>query len=92
MSRWPSERQFASWVTLSPHNRITGGRIISSRTQPSANRAADILRVAAMSVGRTETALGAVYRRLASCIGKAKANTATARKIAILAEVSCSSA
>jgi len=84
MSRWPTENHFASWVTLAPHNRITGGRLISSRTQPSANRAADILRVAAMSVGYTQTALGAFYRRLASRIGKAKANTATARKLAIL--------
>jgi len=84
MSRWPTEDHFASWVTLAPHNRITGGRLISSRTQPSANRAADILRVAAMSVGYTQTALGAFYRRLASRIGKAKANTATARKLAIL--------
>jgi transposase len=84
MSRWPTEDHFASWVTLAPHNKITGGRLISSRTQPSANRAADILRVATMSVGYTQTALGAFYRRLASRIGKAKANTATARKLAIL--------
>jgi transposase len=84
MARWPTEDHFASWVTLAPHNKITGGRLISSRTQPSANRAADILRVAAMSVGYTQTALGAFYRRLASRIGKAKANTATARKLAIL--------
>jgi len=84
MSRWPTEDHFASWVTLAPHNRITGGRLISSRTQPSTNRAADIFRVAAMSVGYTQTALGAFYRRLASRIGKAKANTATARKLAIL--------
>jgi transposase len=84
MSRWPTADHFASWVTLSPHNRITGGRLISSRTQLSANRAADILRGAAMSVGYTQTAIGAFYRRLSSRIGKAKANTATARKLAIL--------
>jgi transposase len=84
MSRWPTEDHFASWATLAPHNKITGGRLISSRTQPSANRAADILRVAAMSIGRTKTALGAFYRRLAYRIGKAKANTATARKLALL--------
>jgi transposase len=84
MSRWPNEDHFASWATVAPHNKITGGRLISSRTQPSANRAADILRVAAMSLGRTQTALGAFYRRLAYRIGKAKANTATARKLALL--------
>jgi hypothetical protein len=84
MSRWPTERHFTSWTTLAPHNKISGGRLLSSRTQPSANRAAAILRVAAMSIGRTQTALGAFYRRLAYRIGKAKAITATARKLAIL--------
>ncbi len=84
MTRWPTEDHFTSWLTLAPHNKITGGRLISSRTQPSANRAAAILRMAAMSLGRTPTALGAFYRRLAYRIGKAKAITATARKLAIL--------
>lgn len=84
MSRWPSERHFTSWLTLAPDNKISGGRLLSSRTQPSANRAAGILRSAAMSLGRTQTALGAFYRRLAFRIGKAKAITATARKLAIL--------
>ncbi|SAL59831.1 transposase IS116/IS110/IS902 family protein [Caballeronia turbans] len=42
------------------------------------------LRLAAVAVGRTNTALGAFYRRLATRIGKAKAVTATARKIAVL--------
>ena len=84
MSRWRTERHFTSWLTLAPNNKISGGRLLSSRTQPSANRAAAILRLAAMSLGRTQTALGAFYRRLAYRIGKAKAITATARKLAIL--------
>ena len=37
-----------------------------------------------MTVGRTHTALGAFYRRLAARVGKRKAITATARKIAVL--------
>jgi transposase len=84
MSRWPTEKHFTSWLTLAPHNKISGGRLLSSKTQPSANRAAGILRMAAMSLGRTETALGAFSRRLAYRVGKAKAITATARKLAIL--------
>jgi transposase len=84
MSRWPTEKHFTSWLTLAPHNKVSGGRLLSSKTQPSANRAAGILRMAAMSLGRTETALGAFYRRLAYRVGKAKAITATARKLAIL--------
>jgi transposase len=84
MSRWPTENHFTSWLTLAPKNKISGGRLLSSRTQPSANRAAALLRLAAMNLGRTQTALGAFYRRLAYRIGKAKAITATARKLAIL--------
>jgi transposase len=84
MRRWPSEKHFTSWLTLAPNNKISGGRLLSSQTPPSANRAAAIFRMAAMSLGRTETALGAFYRRLAFRVGKAKAITATARKLAVL--------
>ncbi len=84
MTRWPSDKHFTSWLTLAPKNKVSGGRLLSSRTQPSANRAAAILRLAAMNLGRTQTALGAFYRRLAFRVGKAKAVTATARKLAIL--------
>jgi transposase len=84
MRRWPSEKHFTSWLTLAPRTKVSGGRLLSSQTQPSANRAAAMLRLAAMSLGRTQTALGAFYRRLAFRVGKAKAITATARKLAIL--------
>ena len=84
MSRGPTEKHFTAWLTLAPQNKISGGRLLSSKTQPSANRAAGILRLSAMSLSRTETALGAFFRRLAYRVGKAKAITATARKLAIL--------
>ena len=84
MTRWPSDKHFTSWLTLAPKNKISGGRLLSSRTQPSANRAAAILRLTAMNLGRTKTALGAFYRRLAFRLGKAQAVTATARKLALL--------
>jgi transposase len=84
MSRWPTPAHFTSWLTLAPSNRISGGRLLSSRTRPSANRAAVVLRTSAASLIRTQTALGAFYRRLAPRIGKAKALTALARKLAIL--------
>lgn len=84
MTRWPTAKHFTSWLTLAPHNKISGGRLLSSRTPRSANRAAGILRMTAMSLGRTHTALGAFYRRLAARTGKPQAITATARKLAIL--------
>jgi transposase len=67
-----------------PSYKISGGKVLWSRTRRSGSRAAALLRLAAVSVGRTKTALGAFYRRLSARIGKAKAVTATARKIAVL--------
>src|SRR3984893_17706678 len=69
MSRWRTAQHFTSWLTLAPNNKISGGRLLSSRTPPSANRAAAVLRRCAMSLTRTRTALGAFYRRLAVRIG-----------------------
>jgi hypothetical protein len=77
-------KHFTSWLTLCPGNKISGGRVLSAKTRRSSNRAAALLRMAAVTVGRTQTALGAFYRRLAARIGKAKAVTATARKLAVL--------
>ena len=62
----------------------SGGRVLSTKTRRSANRAAALLRIAAVNIGKTQTALGAFYRRLAARVGKAKAVTATARKLAVL--------
>lgn len=84
MTRWATAQHFTAWLALAPHNKISGGRLLSSRTPRSANRAAAIFRLAAVNLGRTQTALGAFYRRLAYRIGKAKAVTATARKLALL--------
>lgn len=84
MRKWPSAKHFTSWLTLTPGNKISGGRLLSTKTRRSANRATGILRMVAVNIGKTQTALGAFYRRLAARIGKAKAVTATARKLAIL--------
>jgi transposase len=84
LSAWPSAKRFTSWLCLAPSNKISGGKVLSSRTRRSGSRAASLLRLAAVTVGRTPTALGAFYRRLSARIGKAKAITATARKIAVL--------
>jgi transposase len=84
LSAWPNAKHFTSWLCLAPSNKISGGKVLSTRTRRSGSRAAALLRLAAVTVGRTQTALGAFYRRLAARVGKAKAVTATARKIAVL--------
>jgi transposase len=84
LSRWPTAKHFTSWLTLSPGCKISGGRVLSSHTRKTSSRITVALRLAAVTVGRSNTALGAFYRRLAGRIGNAKAVTATARKIAVL--------
>lgn len=84
LSRWPTAKHFTSWLTLSPGCKISGGKILSAHTRKTSNRVTVALRLAAVTVGKSHTALGAFYRRLAARIGNAKAVTATARKIAVL--------
>lgn len=84
MSRWRSEKAFSSWLGLSPGNKISGGKILSSRTVPVANRVSILLRTVAPAVGRTQTWLGAFHRRMRARLGPAGANTATAHKLACL--------
>ena len=82
MTKWKSAKHFASWLGLSPNNRVTGGKVISSKTKPSANRAAAALRLAANALHRSDSALGAFLRRKKAHLGAPKAITATAHKLA----------
>ena len=81
MTKWPSAKHFASWLGLSPNNRITGGKVMSSKTKPSGNRAAAALRLAANALHRSDSALGAFLRRKKAHLGAPKAITATAHKL-----------
>jgi hypothetical protein len=82
MSQWANAKAFASWLGLSPGNKISGGKVLSSRTKPSDNRAAQALRMAAASLYRSKTAIGAFFRRLRARLGAPKAITAAAHKLA----------
>jgi transposase len=84
LSKWRTAKHFTSWLTLAPGCKISGGKVLSAHTRKTSNRITVLLRLAAVTVGRSNTALGAFYRRLAGRIGNAKAVTATARKIAVL--------
>jgi len=82
MSRWKSDKQFASWLGLCPGTQITGGKRLSGRSKKTANRAAAALRMAAVSLRSSKSALGAYLRRKAAQLGMPKAITATAHKLA----------
>ena len=84
MTRWPTEKHFASWLSLSPGSHTSGGKKISGRTKASANRVAAALRLAASSLYHSKSALGAFHRRLKARLGAPKAITATAHKLARL--------
>jgi len=84
MARWPDEHHFASWLGLCPDNRITGGRVIRRGTRRVINRAATALRIAATTLLRSQSYLGAQYRRLRGRLGAPKAITAMAHKLAVL--------
>jgi transposase len=82
LSRFPSEKHFCSWLGLCPDNRISGGKVLSSRTRRVINRVADALRMAATTLERSQSALGGYYRRMKARLGAAEAVTATAHKLA----------
>ncbi len=82
LSRFASVKHFCSWLGLCPGTKISGGKVLSSGTKRSANRARQALKMAAMALCRSESALGAFYRRLCARMDKPKANTATAHKLA----------
>jgi len=82
MSKWRTEKHFCSWLGLAPHNDITGGKVIRSRTLKVHNRAGQALRLAAQSLSRSQSALGAFYRRMRARLGGAQAIVATAHKLA----------
>lgn len=84
MSRWQTAKHFASWLGLCPGSKISGGKVLSSATKPVANRAAAALRMAAMTLFKSKSALGAYFRRMRSRLGAPKAITATAHKLARL--------
>ena len=81
-SRFPTVKHFTSWLGLCPGQKITGGKVKSSQTRKVVNRAANAFRLAAFSLTRSRSALGAFYRRLRSRLGAPKAMTATAHKLA----------
>jgi transposase len=84
MTAWKTEKHFASWLTLCPNHKITGGKIFQRRTRKSSNRVRDVLCLCAQSLFNSRSALGAFSRRMRSRLGPEKAIVATAHKLALL--------
>jgi len=84
MSQWKTEAHFASWLGLCPDNRTSGDKVLKRGTRRVVNRAATALRMAANSLMRSRTYLGAQFRRLRTKLGAPKAITAMAHRLARL--------
>ena len=82
LSHFASVKHFCSWLGLCPGTKISGGKLLSSNTKRTNNRVRQALKMAAMSLAHSDSALGAFYRRLCTRMDKPSANTATAHKLA----------
>jgi len=84
MGKWPTSEHFASWLGLCPNLKISNSKVQSSQSKRNQRRAAKAFRLGAQALCRSRSYLGAFYRRMRARIGGAKANTATARKLAVI--------
>jgi transposase len=84
VSKFPTEKHFASWLGLCPRNGKSNETIKKKAPRKGQNRLAQALRMAAQAVGRTQSMLGIFYRRMKSRLGGKGAVTATAHKLAVL--------
>jgi transposase len=82
MAPWKTEKHFASWLSVCPGTKKSGGKVLNNKTKRNPNRATQAFRMAANSLSRSQTALGAFYRRIKARSDGQQAVTATAHKIA----------
>jgi transposase len=82
LSRFPNAAAFTSWLTLCPGNNKSGGKVLSSKTRKTSSRVSRALRVAAQSLHKSQSHLGAFFRRMRAKLGPPQAITATAHKLA----------
>jgi transposase len=84
LTRFPTVKHFTSWLGLCPGTKISGGKMLSSKSKRTANRATQALKLAAAALRSSKSALGAYYRRMCARMDKPKAVTAAAHKLARL--------
>lgn len=85
LSKFESEDCFVAWLNLCPNNKVSGGKLISSRVMKrKAGRATQAFRAAANAIQRSNNWLGDYFRRMKAKGGNKYAIIATARKLAII--------
>jgi transposase len=83
--KFPTARHFTSWLRLAPNNKISGGKVLSSKVPKGSNRLKIALRQAANAIGNLkDTHLSNFFKRVAFRKGRQAAISATARKLAVI--------
>jgi transposase len=84
LSKWKTSKHFTSWLALAPNNKITAGKIISSKIMKKKHMAGQAFRMGASTLWNSKNELGDFYRRIRARNGPSKAVVATARKLATI--------
>jgi len=86
LSKFPSAKHFTSWMCICPNRKVSGNKVLSSKSKKNKNRLAYAFRQAANAVGlqKEDTALTLFFHRIAYRRGRTVAITATARKLAVI--------
>lgn len=84
VSKYPTANKFAKWCNLAPNDKITRGRLVSSKMLRRKNKVGQALRQSAMTLSRSKDPLGAYYRRIKARTGGIQANVAAAHRLAVI--------
>jgi transposase len=84
MSKWKTVKHYRSWLGVAPNNKISGGKLISSRVSKKKHWAGQAFRQAASGLHKSKGPLGEFFRRIRSKSGTQKAIVATAAKLATI--------
>lgn len=84
LNNWPSKKHFASWLGAAPKDEISGGKLLSSKTDKKKNVAGQAFKQGAVTLWRNKSPLGNFYRKIQSQAGPGKAVVATQRKLSVI--------
>ena len=83
--KFETAKHFTSWLRLAPNNKVSGGKLLSSKTPKGSNRLKIALRNAANAIGNLkDTHLSNFFNRVCYRKGRTVAVSATARKLAVI--------
>lgn len=75
---------FCSWCNLTPNDKISGGKLLSSRRSKRVNQVGLVLRNCAQTISQSKSVFGDYYRRMKAKGGGKFAVCATAHKLAAI--------